>query len=119
MDLPKKVFISILRPPVGTSNYTEGLRLALGVLGGTDDHEVTVAHIGKGVLCALKGVDRSYAEGFLELFQKDNAGNLFYVERESLAQEGVSESELAEGFGVASRDELREKMLDSDAVFSF
>ncbi|MGD0637114.1 MAG: DsrE family protein [Nitrososphaerales archaeon] len=119
MDLPKKVFISILRPPVGASYYTEGLRLALGVLGATDDHEVTIAHIGKGVLCALKGVDRSYAEGFPELFPKGSDGTLFYVERESLTQEGVSESELADGFGVASRDELREKMLDSDAVFSF
>ena len=55
----------------------------------------------------------------MELFQKDGAGNLFYVERESLAEEGVSQSELAEGFGIASRDELREKMLSSDAVFSF
>jgi sulfur relay (sulfurtransferase) DsrF/TusC family protein len=55
----------------------------------------------------------------LELFQKDGAGNVFYVERESLAEEGVSKSELAEGFGIASRDELREKMLSSDAVFSF
>ncbi len=117
--MPKKVFISILRPPVGTSYYTEGLRLALGVLGGTDDHEVTIAHIGKGVLCALKGVDRSYAEGFLELFQKDGAGNLFYAESESLAEEGISRSELADGFGVATREELRAKMLSSAAVFSF
>ena len=83
------------------------------------EHEITFAHLGKGVRGALKGVDRSYAQGFLELFQKDGAGNLFYVERESLAEEGVSQSELAEGFGIASRDELREKMLDSDAVFSF
>ena len=117
--MPKKVFISFLRSPVGSAYQIEGLRLALGILGGDEEHEITFAHLGKGVRGALKGVDRSYAQGFLELFQKDGAGNLFYVERESLAEEGVSQSELAEGFGIASRDELREKMLSSDAVFSF
>jgi len=117
--LRKKVFISILRPPVGTSYYVEGLRMALGILGGTDEHDITIAHLGKGVMCALKGVDRSYAQSFFELLPKDAAGRLFYVERESLEEEGISESELDEGFGVASREELRQKMLQADAVFSF
>jgi len=115
----KKVFISMLRPPVGTSYYVEGLRMALGILGGTDEHAITIAHVGKGVLCALKGVDRSYAQDFFELLPKDSAGHLFYAERESLKEEGISESELDGGFGVASREELRQKMLQADAVFSF
>lgn len=115
----KRVFISFLRPPVGTSYYTEGIRLALGVLGGTEDHAVTLAHIGKGVACARRGVSRSYAQGLLELFPKDAAGNIFYVEKESLEEEGMAESELDEGFTVASRIELREKMLQADVTFSF
>jgi sulfur relay (sulfurtransferase) DsrF/TusC family protein len=117
--LTKKVFISILRPPVGTSYYIEGLRLALGILGGDEDHEITIAHIGKGVDCALKGVDRSYAKDFMELLPKDSSGHLFYAERESLEEEGISEPELDEGFGIASRDDLREKMMQADFVFSF
>ncbi len=104
---------------MGSSYYIEGLRLALGVLGGTDDHEVTIAHLGKGVYSALKGVDRSYADGLMSMFQKDARGNLFYVERESLAEAGIPESDVADGFGIASRDELRERMLQADAVFSF
>ena len=117
--MTKKVFISILRPPVGTSYYIEGLRLALGILGGDEEHEITIAHIGKGVACALKGVDRSYAKDFMELLPKDGSGHLFYAERESLKEEGISESELDEGFGIASRDDLREKMMQADVVFSF
>lgn len=115
----KRVFISFIRPPVGSSYYIEGLRLALGILGGTEEHDLTIAHLGKGVACALKGVDRSYAQSLLELFQKDASGNLFYVERESMEEAGISESELDEGFAVASRDVLREKMLQSDLTFSF
>ena len=117
--MPKKVFISFLRPPVGTSYYAEGLRLALGILGGTEDHQVTIAHLGQGVSCALKGVDRSYAESLLEMFQGDSAGKLFYVERESLEQQGISEIELDPNFRIASRSELREKMLQADVTFSF
>lgn len=117
--MAKKVFISIIRPPVGSSYYIEGLRLALGVLGGADDHEVTIAHIGKGIYSALKGVDRSYANELIGMFQKDSSGNLFYVERESLEAAGMSEADLAEGVGVASRDDLRRRMLEADATFSF
>jgi sulfur relay (sulfurtransferase) DsrF/TusC family protein len=119
MDMPKRVFISILSPPVGSSYYIEGLRLALGILGGDEEHSITIAHIGRGVTCALKGVDRSYAQDFMELLPRDGAGHLFYVERESMEEEGISESELDEGFVTASRDELREKMLQADATFSF
>ncbi|MGA2199258.1 MAG: DsrE family protein [Nitrososphaerales archaeon] len=117
--MPKRVFISFLRSPVGSAYPIEGLRLALGILGGDEEHEITFAYVGKGVRGALKGVDRSYAQGFLELLPRDGAGHLFYAERESLEEEGISESELDESFGVASRDELREKMLQADVTFSF
>lgn len=117
--MAKKVFISILRPPVGTTYYVEGLRFASGLLGGDEEHQITIAHIGKGVTCALRGVDRSYASEFVGLLPKDSEGHLFLVERESLAEEGIAESELDEGFGVASRDELRTRMLEADASFSF
>ena len=117
--MAKKVFISMIRPPVGTSYYTEGLRLALGILGGTEDHEVTIAHLGRGVYSALKGVDRSYADELVGMFQKDSSGNLFYVERESLEAAGLSLDDVAEGVGVASREELRRRMLEADASLSF
>lgn len=93
--------------------------MALGVLGGTEDHAVTLAHVDRGVECARKGVSRSYAQDLLELLPKDPAGNTFYVEKESLEAEGIAESELDEGFAVASRSELREKMRQADVTFSF
>jgi sulfur relay (sulfurtransferase) DsrF/TusC family protein len=116
--LAKKVFLAFLRHPVGSSYYPEGLRLALGALGGAEEHELTVAHIGKGVYCALRGVDRSYAQALLDLFPRDPDGRLFLVERESMEEEGVPESELDDGFAVVSRDELRERMLGADVTFS-
>ncbi len=93
--------------------------MALGILGGDEEHEITIAHIGKGVTCALKGVDRSYAQDFMEMLPKDGSGHLFYVEKESMDEEGISESDLDAGFGIASRVELSAKMEQADFVFSF
>ena len=117
--MPKKVFVAILRPPVGSTYFAEGLRLALGVIGGDEEHHVTIACIGKGVNCARKGVDISYATEFLEFLPKNAAGKTFYVEKESLEDERIPASEVDENFAVVSRDELREKMLQADATFSF
>ena len=113
------VFVSFLKSPVGTTYNVEGLRVALGTMGGDDDHYVTVAFIGKGVRCALKGVDKSYGKGLIEMFQKNSGGKRFYVEQESLMMEGISESELDEDFQVTSRADLGRKMLQADLTMSF
>lgn len=115
----KKVFISFIRSPVGSTFYLEGLRLALGILSGSEDHDVTVAYLGKGARCALKNVDRSYATSMIDLFKKKATGKRFCVEKESLNEEGISEAELDENFEILSRDELRKKMLQADVTFSF
>lgn len=115
----KKVFVSFLKPPVGSSFYIEGLRIALGILGGKEEHLVTVAFIGRGVRNALKGIDRSYATSMIDLFQRDADGKRFYVEKESLDEEKILGTELDENFGVASREELRKKMLEADISISF
>jgi|GEM_PF-579495 sulfur relay (sulfurtransferase) DsrF/TusC family protein len=114
----KKVFVAFLRSPVGSVYYVEGLRVAAGALSGDEDHSVTVAYIGKGVRCALKGVDRSYSVKFLEFFPEE-AGKRFLVEKESLLEEGIDERDLGEDFAVASRDELRRMMLEADLCMSF
>lgn len=114
-----KVFVSFLKSPVGTTYYLEGLRVSLGIMGGTDDHNVDVAFIGKGARCALKGVDKSYGKSLFELFKKNASGKRFYVEAESLREQGIAESELDEDFEIASRDELSKKMLNADVTMSF
>ncbi|MDG6995633.1 MAG: DsrE family protein [Nitrososphaerota archaeon] len=117
--MKKKVFISFLKSPVGSTYYLEGTRIALGILSGNEEHEVTIACLGNGVRCAIRGVDRSYASSLLDMFGQNESGKRFYVEKESLREEGISESELDERFAVASREELSKKMIDADLTFSF
>ena len=114
-----KVFVSFLKSPVGSTYYLEGLRIALGIMGGSEEHSVTVAYVGKGARCSLKGVDRSYGRSLIELFQKNPNGKRFYVDADSLKEEGISESELDGDFEVVSRDELRKQMLQADVALSF
>lgn len=114
-----KVFVSFLKSPVGTTYYLEGLRVALGIMGGEEDHSVEVAFIGKGVRCALEGVDKSYGKGLFDMFQKNTSGKRFYVERESLLREGIAESELDSDYEPISREDLSKKMRQADVTLSF
>lgn len=96
----------------------EGLRIASGLVRGEDKHRVTVAFMGPGVRCALRGVDRSYAVKFLDFFPARD-GKKFYVEEESIREQGIEPAQLAEEFAVASRKELARMMRDADLCISF
>jgi sulfur relay (sulfurtransferase) DsrF/TusC family protein len=114
----KTIFVSFLRAPVGSVYFVEGLRAAGGLVNSEDHHKVTVAFLGKGARCAMRGVDRSYAVKFLGLFPA-SSGKSFYVEEESLKEEGIDVSLLADEFAVASRKELGEMMRKADICVSF
>ena len=101
MELAKHIFVAFLRSPVSSAFFVEGLRVSAGMLSGDDDHRVTVAFMGKGARCAVKGVDRMYATKFLEFFPSED-GKKFLVEEESLKDEGIDPSTLAPDFAVAS-----------------
>ena len=117
--MKKSVFIAFLKPPISSSFHLEGIRVALGILSGDEDHEVTVAYIGKGARCAFKDVDSSYTKSMLESLKKEIAGGRFYVEKESLDAERISENELSELFAVLPRKRLHEMMAAADVTLSF
>jgi sulfur relay (sulfurtransferase) DsrF/TusC family protein len=116
--MPKNVFVSFLRSPVGSIYPVEGLRAAGGMLSGADEHKVTVAFMGKGARCAIKGVDLWYASKFMKLFP-ESGGKKFYVEEESLKDEGIDRSQVADEFAVIPRAQLRQMMLSADICLSF
>ncbi len=111
--------VLFLRSPVGSSYFLEGVRVALGILSGTEDHEVTLAYAGSGVRCTIKGVERSYSKSMLDLLKKGVLEGRFYVEKESLDKEGLSEKELDENFAVASREKIQKMMSGADVMLSF
>ncbi len=106
----KKVVITYSRPPYGTAHFTEGLRLASGM--GFDEHEAKLVFLEEGAYCAIKGVDKAPAEQFLDTIAE--FGYPFYVERESLQENGIDETEVDPMFKVVSREEVAEMLRESD-----
>ncbi len=116
--MSKSIFVTFLRAPVGSTFFVEGLRVAGGLVRAEDHNTVTVAFIGKGARCAIKGAERSYAVKFLDFFPASD-GKKFYVEGESLTEEGIDRSFIADEFAIATRKELGQMMLSSDLCISF
>lgn len=117
--MDKKVFVSFLKSPVGSTFYLEGLRATLGLLSGDEDHEVYVAFLGKGVRSALKGVDRSYAVPMVAPILERAVGGCFHVDRVALEEEGFRDSDLDQGFVATAREEIAKMMAQADATLSF
>lgn len=116
--MSKNIFVAFLRSPVSSAYFVEGLRVSAGMLSGEENHKVTVALMGKGARCAVKGVERMYATKFIEFFP-DESGKRFLVEEESLKDEGLDSKLLADDFAVVSRKEISRLMLQADLCLSF
>jgi sulfur relay (sulfurtransferase) DsrF/TusC family protein len=113
----KKVVITFNQAPFGTIHYVEGLRASVGVTSGLDEHKIDVIYLGDGARYALKGVDRSDANKYLSTLSK--LGYKLKVERESLAENGISESEVADDFQVIPRGEVVRLIADADVTIDF
>lgn len=100
----KKVLITLNQPPFGSIHYVEGLRVAVGVISGIDEHEAIVAYIGDGVYNVLKDVNREEQMGYLKTLKAKEVK--IYVERESLDERGIPEDNVYEQFEVIGRAEL-------------
>jgi len=113
----KHVLITFNHAPYGTIYYTEGLRAAVGVTSGIDEHTVDVVYMGDGVYFALKGVDRADTNKYLGTLSA--AGYKLQAVEESLAARGISKADLASDIKVISRSQLLEIIGKADATIDF
>lgn len=113
----RHVLITFNRDPYGSIFYTEGLRAAVGVTSGIDEHTVDVLYLGDGVHFALKDVDRSDSAKYLATLSAQ--GVSLKAEKEALAARNISESDLADGVEVISRDEVLKLVRRADLTIDF
>ena len=113
----KKVVISFNRAPYGSIFYTEGLRAAVGVTAGIDEHKVDVIFLGDGVFFALKNVARDDSKGYLGTLAK--LGTKLYAEEESLNDRKIAKDALAGDVEVIQRKKVLELYQKSDATIDF
>src|SRR3990172_8387459 len=89
----KKVLLLYNRPPHGTIFADEGLRAALGVTSGIDEHREDIVFLGDGVYFTLKGVERATTSKYLASLDKQ--GTKPKAEKESLEARGINAADLA------------------------
>lgn len=113
----RNVLVTINRPPFGSIYYTEGLRAAVGVTSGVDENKVTVAYLGDGVYFALTGVDRKDTERYLDTLKKQ--GVRLVVQKESLKERGIKETEVDTGFEILPIKEIFKLLQEADFTMDF
>ncbi|HHT9120072.1 MAG TPA: DsrE family protein [Candidatus Hypogeohydataceae bacterium YC41] len=113
----RSVLITINRPPYGSIYYTEGLRAAVGVTSGIDENIVTVVYLGDGSYFTLKGVDRKDTDKYLSTLKKQ--GTRLIVQKESLQERGIKESEIETDFEILPTKEILDLMQRVDFTMDF
>jgi len=113
----RHVLITFNHAPYGSIYYTEGLRAAVGVTSGIDEHTVDVLYLGDGVFFALKDIDRSDSAKYLATLSA--LGVNLKAEKEALQARSISESDLADDVDVVSRDEALELVRRADLTIDF
>ena len=113
----RHVLITFNHAPYGSIYYTEGLRAAVGVTSGIDEHTVDVLYLGDGVYFALKDVDRRDSAKYLGTLSASSVN--LRVESDALLSRGISESDLAEGVEVIDGDEALELVRRADLTIDF
>jgi sulfur relay (sulfurtransferase) DsrF/TusC family protein len=113
----RHVLITFNRDPYGSIFYTEGLRAAVGVTSGIDEHTVDVLYLGDGVRFAVKDLDRSDSAKYLATLSAQ--GVSLKADKEALAARNISESDLADDVEVISRTQALELVRHADATIDF
>ena len=116
--MEKKILFMFLRAPFGSIYYTEGMRAVVGMMSGLDEHKVTCVYMGDAAYYCLKDSDKSESAGYVKTIA-DISETDYYVEKESLAERGISEDELDGTYKVVSRDDVAKLIAENDVIYDF
>jgi len=113
----KNVLITMNQAPYGSIYYTEGLRAAVGVTSGIDEHKVNIVYLGDGAYFAIEGVDRKDTKTYIGTLKK--VESRLMVEKESLEERNIEESKIAEDIEIISRTEVLKLVQAADVTIGF
>lgn len=113
----KQVLLTLNHAPHGSIFYAEGLRAAVGVTAGVDEHSIVVVFLGEGAYAALKGFDRSETARYIGTLADWDYG--LKVERESLEVRGISADEVAPDIEIVPRLKVLALLRAADFTIDF
>jgi len=113
----RHVLITFNHSPYGSVYYTEGLRAAVGVTSGIDEHTVSLLYLGDGVHFARKDLERTDSAKYLATLSAQGVN--LKVKRDDLEARGIRESELAADVEVISREQALDLVRGADLTIDF
>ena len=113
----RHVLITFNHAPYGTVYYTEGLRAAVGVTSGIDEHTVDLLYLDDGVHFARKDLERTDSAKYLAPLSAQGVN--LKVKREDLEARGISDAELADDVEVISQDQALDLVRRADLTIDF
>ena len=111
----KKIIILVKSSPFKGNFCEEALRSVLGLTHTLENNNVRAVFIGDGVWFSVKDMKQfmKYMISFTSL------GIGLFLERESVEWRNISTDRIADGFSVASREDISKIFKESDFVLSF
>lgn len=114
----KNVTITISNPPHGNNCVVEGLKIAVGLCAGTDEHNLTVIFCGDGIFNLLS--DISWDETSSNCWKMvKKLGLTLYVDEESMLERGVQEADIDEPVKLVNRTDITKLLKNSDLHMDF
>ncbi len=113
----KHVLITLNNAPYGKIYHSEGLRAAVGVTSGIDEHTVDLVLLGDGVYFGLKDVSRADSAKYLGTLTKD--GRHLKADAEALHARGIKNEELAPDVDPISRKDVLALIAKADVTIDF
>jgi sulfur relay (sulfurtransferase) DsrF/TusC family protein len=108
----KRILVTIHHPPFGSMFFSEGLRAAVGISSGLDEHLVDLLFMGDGVFCGLKDADYKDLQRFF--MQLRSVSSSFFLEEEALGERGLKPENVSSDFKILSRREIVGKLKEYD-----
>jgi len=110
--LKKKILVTLHHPPFGGTFFAEGLRAAVGISSGFDEHVVDLLFMGDGVFCGLGSIDYRELQRFFMTLKSVKAS--FFLEEEALAERGLKPAEVSPDFTLVNRGQIIDKLKEYD-----
>lgn len=112
----KAIAVILNNLPVSSALCSEGLRAAVGLASGVDEHRISIVLAGDGTWLALKTLDRSGLGKYLTSLRAYEVP--IYADRKKILDLGLSEENIAEDVTLVESDQIQKTLQAMDLVLT-
>ena len=112
----KAIAVILNNFPVSSALCPEGLRAAIGLASGFDEHRIAIVLTGDGTWLALKTLDRSGLEKYLTSLKALEVP--IYADKKKIPDLGLSEENIAGDVTILESDQIQKTLQAMDLVLT-